>query len=187
MGEEKTEGIKIFTVGNILTMSRLALLPVIIAGIALGNGWLAVAGMGAALVTDLLDGRISRRMGTASEFGGNLDSTIDFVLLHGVFIAFYAAGRIRTEQFMVIYAVMLATLALNLLGSSAGKGQGVVKTRFGKPTGALEYTYLLFLVVMMVMKSSPALAVVNWVIFGAIGFFGLIYIVECITRLRKLV
>lgn len=183
MSGDKTTGVKILTLGNMLTLARLALLPAIIAGIALGNGWLAVGAMAAALVTDLLDGRVSRRMGTASEFGGNLDSTIDFVLLHGVFIAFYAAHVIGTGQFLVIYTVMLATLALNFVGS----GGGVVKTKFGKPTGALEYAYLLFLVAMQVIKGNSITTIANWVIFGAIAAVGIVYIAECIIRLKKLV
>lgn len=187
MTDKKTAGIKILTVGNALTLARLVLLPIIIAGIALNIGYLSVAGMAAAMATDLLDGRISRRMGTASDFGRNLDSSIDFILLHSIFIAFYAVHKIHTAQFAVIYTVMLSTLALQMVTSSVAEDKGVIRTKFGKPTGAFEYSYLLFLVIRQVLTPAPMLEWINWGIFGGIALFGVMYIFECIARLKKLV
>lgn len=178
---------KFFTAGNILTIARLVLLPVIVAGIALDKGWLAVGAMGAALVTDLLDGRVSRKLGTASEFGRNLDSTIDFILLHLVFIAFYAAGRIFTYQFAIVYTAMLATLALNMLSSSVSEESGVVKTKFGKPVGAVEYGLLLLLVVREVAEKNQALGYVITALFAVLGVLVVLYIVECCSRIKGLV
>lgn len=189
MSEEvrKTQPIRLFTLGNMLTIARLVLLPVIIAGIALGAGYVAVAGMAAALLTDLLDGRVSRRLGTASEFGRNLDSTIDFVLLHSLFIALFAAGRLVTYQFAIIYVAMLATLVLQMLSNSAAPEKGLVRPKFGKPTGALEYTYLLFLIVREILPVSSVVGIVNTVIFSALDASALIYILECMIKVRRLV
>lgn len=183
MTEDIKPKTKLFTVGNSLTVSRLVLLPIIIAGISMKIGYLAVAGMAAALLTDLLDGRISRKMGTASNFGRNLDSTIDFILLHALFIAFFAVGRITLYQFVIVYAVMLCTLVLQMLTNNADPEKGVIKTKFGKPTGALEYTYLLFLVVCEVLPITPAINIIDRCIFAVFAILALIYIIECAVKI----
>ncbi len=183
---DTTGNVKYVTVGNLLTASRLALLPLGIAGIALKLGYVAVAAMALALITDLLDGRVSRRMGTASEFGGNLDSTVDFLFLHLFFIAFYAAHYIHTYQFIVIYVSMLATLATQFIGNLVSSQKKVMKTVFSKPTGALEYLYLLFLVVRLVLPKWDALDIVDLTIFGLIAVFVTLHVSECVAQLRSL-
>jgi len=165
MGQSEAP-VKFVTIGNGLTAARLVLLPVIVAGITLHNGWLAVAGMGAALITDLLDGRVSRRLGQASKFGATLDSTIDFVLIYSLFIALYAAGRLATYQFVILYVSMLSNLMLQLGSMASGNADGVVRTVTGKIAGALQYTYLLFLIAREVIPPSSAVEIANVVIFA---------------------
>lgn len=178
--------IKYFTVGNALTASRLVLLPVIIAGIALKIGYLAVIAMGLALLTDLLDGRISRRLNQASEFGGNLDSSIDFIFLHLLFIAFYAVHIIHTYQFIVIYVAMLMTLAGQFTANLvAGNGQ-LVKTVYSKATGAFEYLYLLFLVIRLVIPDMFAVQVADLFIFSFVAVFVALHICESAVYFKQL-
>ena len=186
MENQEPGRVRLFTVGNSLTLARLVLLPVVIAGIAMNMGYLAVAAMAAALVTDLLDGRVSRKLGTASDFGRDLDSTIDFVLLHSLFIAFYAAGRMTIYQFAVIYAAMLATLMLQLVTSGAKSDNGVIRTRFGKPVGGLEYLYVLMLVARELPFRQTALALASDALFGLLAVAAVLYVVECVAKIRKL-
>ena len=162
-------------------------LPFIIAGIALHIGWLAAAGMAVSLVTDLLDGRVSRLMGTASQFGRNLDSTVDFVLLNSLFIALFAAGRMYWYQFAVVYTALLLTLLLQLITSSVMRSGEVIVTRIGKPAGALEYVYLLFLIVREVLTRSRAVEVLGWALFYAVALTIAVYVAECIFKLRRLI
>ncbi|OFX16685.1 MAG: hypothetical protein A2Z18_03955 [Armatimonadetes bacterium RBG_16_58_9] len=187
MENGKPGSVRLFTVGNGFTLSRLVLLPIAISGIALDMGYLAVAGMALALISDLLDGRISRRLGTASDFGKNLDSTVDFVLLYSLFITFYAAGRLATYQFAVIYLAMLATLTLQLLSSGVKSDNAVIRTTFGKPAGALQYTYLLILVAREVAPRQTVLALVGSVLFGILAAAIGLYVIECVVRVRKLI
>ena len=165
---------------------RLILLPVIVAGIVLDIGYLAVAGMAAALVTDLLDGRISRRMGQASQFGATLDSTVDFVLIYSLFIALYAAGRLVTYQFVIIYISMLTNLMLQIGSMGSGKAEGVVRTKTGKLTGALQYTYLLFLVACEVLPGTQTVAVINTALFSLLAVSIIVSSTESVIRLRKI-
>lgn len=143
------------TVANALTFARLILLPVIIFGIVTSHGWVTVVAMAAVLLTDLLDGRIARRLRQATQFGQALDSTVDFVLIYSLFIAFYAAGRLATYQFAILYLAMLTILSLQLLTQGGGT---MASPATGKLVGALEYVFLLFLTVREVLPEAPLLA-----------------------------
>jgi CDP-diacylglycerol---glycerol-3-phosphate 3-phosphatidyltransferase len=172
----------IFQPGNLLTTSRLVLLPVIIAGVVENLGWLALGGMVAAWITDLLDGRLARRLGQAGPFGKTLDSPIDFVLIYSLFMTFYASGRLETWQFLILYLGMFATLLLQLSTSQAGE---VVSTKLSKVAGALEYTFLIFLVVAEVLEPTPLLAQIKLAFFlvlaaGVVGSVG-----ENLWRVRR--
>ncbi|MCX6344881.1 MAG: CDP-alcohol phosphatidyltransferase family protein [Armatimonadetes bacterium] len=174
------------TIGNALTASRLVLLPIIIAGIALNMGYVAVVAMGLALLSDLLDGRVSRYLKQASEFGAALDSTVDFIFLHLLFVAFYAAHVIHTYQFLVIYAAMLMTLAVEFMANLVSDRAEVVKTRFSKPVGAFEYLYLLFLVVRLVIPNTTNVMIVDLVIFAAIALCVVLHLWESCVCLKLL-
>jgi phosphatidylglycerophosphate synthase len=170
---------------NLLTFSRLALLPVVIAGIVTGHGWLAVVAMVLVWVTDLLDGRLARRQGQPSAFGKTLDSTVDFVLIYSLFITFYAAGRLATYQFVILYLGVLTILALQFSQMGTG-GEGLAATRLGKVTGALQYLYLLFLVAREALPPYLLLPTVNTVLFGALTAAIVLHGVECGLRARRL-
>lgn len=186
MGKKQAGAVKLTGIGNMLTIARLVFLPVIVAGISLDLGWLTVGAMAAALVTDLLDGRLARRFNQASEFGRTLDSTIDFVLIYSLFIAFFAAGRLATHQFVVIYVAMLTNLVMQISAVAANASNGIVRTRTGKLTGALQYTYLLFLVVREVMPEGNAIvAGVDAGLFGVLTVAVVFSSAQSISRLRR--
>lgn len=178
--------VKYVTLGNMFTASRLVLLPIGIAGIAHEIGWLTAAAMALALITDLLDGRVSRRMGTASEFGANLDSIVDFLFLNLFFIAFYATHEIRTYQFIVVYISLLATLATQFITTLVSSQNKVAKTKYSKPAGAFQYLYLLFLGARLVLPPYSALKVVDVTIFALIVVFVALHVYECVALLRVL-
>jgi phosphatidylglycerophosphate synthase len=68
------------TLPNLLTASRLVLLPVLWGLALLGEAvWLGI-GVMAASITDMLDGYLSRRWNQTSEFGARLDSVADHLL-----------------------------------------------------------------------------------------------------------
>ena len=165
MSPNSTDATGILSAANAFTFSRLLLLPIMIVGIVTGSGWLTVLGMLLVLLTDLLDGRIARRLGQSSSFGGTLDSTVDFVLIYSLFITFYAAGRLATYEFAFLYLAMLTILLVQLLSTATNAGQATPSTILGKLTGALQYGFLLFLAVGEVLPESRLLA------WGHTGFF----------------
>ncbi len=168
------------TIANALTFARLILLPVIIFGIVTSHGWVTVVAMAAVLLTDLLDGRIARRLRQASQFGQALDSTVDFVLIYSLFIAFYAAGRLATYQFAVLYVAMLTILSLQMLTQGGGT---TASPATGKLVGALEYVFLLFLTTREVLPEARVVASLEIVLFLALAAAIAVNSVVCVRMM----
>ncbi len=186
MGAEKSAAVSVLTPANLLTYSRLILLPVVIVGVATRSGYLAVGAMVVLWITDLLDGRIARLMKQAGAFGKTLDSTVDFVLIYSLFITFYAAGRLATYQFAFLYLAMLTILSLQFALTAAGRDE-VASTTLGKVTGALQYLYLLFLVAMEVIPKSRIVSIVNIVLFAALALAIVLNSIQCVAAMRNIV
>ena len=174
------------TLANALTVARLALLPLVIAGIARGQGRLAAAVMAVIVVTDLLDGRIARRLGQASSFGGTLDSTIDFVLIYSLFIAFYAAKRLSDIQFAILYLAMVSTFLLQIISLANPEAASVVRSRSGKVTGALQYLYLLLLVAKEALPGVQALIIADTLLFIPLAAAIVVSTVSAAFGIRRL-
>lgn len=184
--EKETEQPLRMTIGVMFTLSRLLLLPVIIAGVALKIGWLSAAAMTAAVLSDLADGGIARLRGEWTQAGKDLDSVIDFILIHSVYIAYYASGNLPTYQFVVIYVAMLMTLLVHFVHTAKG-AEGLANTRFSRATGALEYGYLLYLVAGEVIPSNRLWDQAGFAIFAVLAVLAVIFCIECIVLLKKTV
>ncbi len=188
MTNESTGVRNIFTIANGLTYARLVLLPFVIVGLVTDNGWLVVGAMFLAWFTDLLDGKFARRAGPPTAFGKALDSTVDFAFIYCLFIAFYAAGRLATYQFAFLYLAMITILSLQLFLTGTGRDEEVATTRLGKPTGALQYAYLLFLAALEVLPPENAIiATVHGVYFIVLAVAIVANSVECILVMRNIV
>jgi len=88
-------------VANLLTLSRLLLVPAIVEAILSGRHVRTLALFLAAAVTDLADGMAARRFKVQTGAGAYLDPIADKCLLSGIFLAL-AAARIVPWWFVVI-------------------------------------------------------------------------------------
>lgn len=68
------------TISNMLSASRLAMVPVLLVLAWQGLQWAFVMVLVLSFVSDLLDGMIARRLGQASMLGAKLDSWGDFAV-----------------------------------------------------------------------------------------------------------
>ena len=68
----------LWTPPNLITLSRLFLAPVLLVLAYAGESTAFLALFCASLVTDIVDGKLARWLGQASEFGARLDSWADF-------------------------------------------------------------------------------------------------------------
>src|SRR5262249_41883884 len=90
-----------FNLPNLLTLSRLALVPFIIQAILDGRHLAALALFAIAAATDLLDGAAARRFGISTPVGAYLDPIADKCLMSGVFLAL-AMARLAPWWFVCV-------------------------------------------------------------------------------------
>ncbi len=80
--------------------------------------------------TDVVDGYIARRTGSASAYGGVFDSIADALV--AVIMLFCLVPRLHWEGWMILWIALIAAVRLVSLGVGSG--------RFGRP--AFVHTYL---------------------------------------------
>ena len=90
-GERAGEvGSEIWTIPNILSMLRLALVPVFLVFIVQGDYVVSLVVLIVASLTDLLDGYLARRLGQVTRLGQLLDPAADRLY---IFAALLEIGR----------------------------------------------------------------------------------------------
>jgi phosphatidylglycerophosphate synthase len=116
-------------IADVLSGTRLLLIPILSVAALLGNGRLVAIGLLVAGATDFLDGYLARRLGQASKAGARLDSLADNLLLVAAvaWIELLHPEILRENTALVAVAIglYLASLKggrLNLLTSKVAGG-----------------------------------------------------------------
>ncbi len=135
-----------FTYADALTGSRLVMLPYLLYGLVTRQVGLTVATLAVMIGTDLVDGRIARRMGRARPFGGVFDSTIDFVVIYSLFTALWLLGILPWWKWAVIFFPALLMAATQILHLLRAPEVTFAPARVGKLVGEIQFVYLPFLV-----------------------------------------
>ena len=101
----------------------------------------------AAGVSDMIDGFIARKTGTASEFGSKLDTAADFVLVFCCLIKLIPVLDIPT--WLIIWIIVIAVIkAVNLISGYVMRKEFVtLHTEMNKATGILLFILPLTLTV----------------------------------------
>ncbi|MCX4746524.1 CDP-diacylglycerol--glycerol-3-phosphate 3-phosphatidyltransferase [Kitasatospora sp. NBC_01287] len=100
----------LWNLANLLTMLRLALVPVFVALLLVDGGhnpkWRAVAwaAFAIAMITDLFDGEIARRKGLVTDFGKIADPIADKAIMGAALIGLSALGDLPWWITVVILA-----------------------------------------------------------------------------------
>jgi phosphatidylglycerophosphate synthase len=130
---------------NLITLLRLAFLPFIYAALASGTDtgrWLGLGLFIGAALTDLLDGFIARKTGTASPLGAMLDLGADR-LLTLVTVAGLLVGGALGPLAMAAGVVMVARdLIVATFGEALGKGGRMPESKLERPKIALQFAGL---------------------------------------------
>ena len=104
---------------NILTSTRIALMPLVAAVAFAGARQWFVALLGVALVTDVLDGYFARRFHSDSEFGRKLDSVADYVTLFtgllGVWLLWPGVVRREWVWFVAVMGSFFAAMIFSFV------------------------------------------------------------------------
>jgi cardiolipin synthase len=134
---------RIVTIPNILSVSRLVLLPVVLLLLFKRQGTAAVAVMLVSWSTDALDGHLARKLGQVSNLGRVLDHLVDKVWVSSVLVTLVF---IRNLPLLIAGAVILRDLVI-LVGSGVimkTKGSLVSSDVVGKITGCAFALMILF-------------------------------------------
>ena len=121
---------------NLLTIIRMALVPVFVVFFYWGHGGaqvyivLAFVVFGAAAVTDAIDGHIARKYNLITNFGKLMDPLADKVLTTAAFIVFVDVGII--PAWMVIVMLAREFIITGLRGVAASEGVVIEASLSGK-------------------------------------------------------
>ena len=124
-------GDRVFTVPNALSLSRLFMVPVVVALLLARADGLAAAFFVLAAATDFLDGRLARRAGP-TRLGQILDPVADRLMLSSVAVVLAVRGLLPVWA----VAILVARDLLALIGSLV-VGSKIRVNRVGKAATAL--------------------------------------------------
>lgn len=102
---------RILTVANLVSLARLALVPVYLVLLLAGHDLAATLVFAVAAATDFLDGQIARRTHTVSKLGQLLDPAVDRLLMVCGVLGVFLVGRLPLWVILVVVgrdALMLA-------------------------------------------------------------------------------
>jgi CDP-diacylglycerol--glycerol-3-phosphate 3-phosphatidyltransferase len=135
---------------NVLTLGRIALIPVFGLVFLLPVGWANVAAAGIfalAAVTDWLDGYLARRLGQTSAFGAFLDPVADKLMVAVALVALVAVNSSPLLAFpaAVIIGREIAVSALREWMAELGKRARVAVSSVGKVKTAAQMISIVML------------------------------------------
>ncbi len=131
---QQTGAARLITIPNILSLSRIILLPIVLLFLLQRQGTVAVVVMGLSWTTDALDGWLARRLGQVSNLGRVLDHLVDKVWVGTVLVCLVS---VRDLPIIIAGAAILRDLLI-LAGSIVimkAKGSFVSSDVLGKITG----------------------------------------------------
>lgn len=123
MSESEKQSQAIWNIPNILTLMRIAAIPLMATLLMSGSRetcfW-AAALFSAASFTDWLDGYLARRMGIVTVFGKFLDPIADKLIVMAALIMIIPFGRVPAWMVLVILSREIIITGLRSIASSEG-------------------------------------------------------------------
>ena len=136
---------------NLLTISRIAVIPVVVASFYLPDfwsQWLACGLFVAACITDWLDGHFARRWKQQSEIGRFLDPIADKLLVAAALFMLAATGRIADWTILPALVILMREILVSGLREYlAGLRVRVPVSRLAKWKTGIQMTAIAFLLV----------------------------------------
>ena len=163
---------------NVLTLLRILLVPVLVAGLLAGTSegdLLAAIVFCLASGTDFVDGWLARRRSSITTFGKLMDPLADKLLVTAALVSLVSLHRVDAWVAMVIIAREFAVTGLRLVAMESG-GHVIPASLWGKAKTALQMAMVLAIIAFDPARWIDALVyftVVVTVLSGADYFFGL--------------
>jgi len=127
-------------VPNLVTFSRIILIPLIVGVFYLPDDWLSYTAKNqiaawvfiVAAVTDWLDGYLARKLNQTSAFGAFLDPVADKLIVVGALVVLLALARVDPLVALIIVGREIAISALREWMAVLGQGKSVAVAFIGK-------------------------------------------------------
>ena len=138
-----------FTISNFLTLSRIALVPFIVIGIMYAKWFQVFLLLIIAIITDMLDGYLARKLNQFTKLGAYLDPIADKFLLFSMFaaLAFVRSPSFKIPVwFVVLFFLRELTLLVGTIVMSLLKIPFEIKPSvWGKMTTFFQSTFILWI------------------------------------------
>ena len=159
-------------IANVITVSRIALIPFIIILLLQGNSFWAFVLFLAGALTDLLDGYVARRMKLESDFGKTFDPLADKLLVIGILGTLLIMGEVSWIPVSIIFAREIAVSLFRAYKATQGKAFGARFLAKAKTVSQLLAVGILIL----------KLPFADWVLWAA----AILSVVSGVDYVRKL-
>jgi CDP-diacylglycerol---glycerol-3-phosphate 3-phosphatidyltransferase len=130
----------LINVPNLITMSRIILIPLLIGLYYVPGEWLSLEAKNAAAtalfilaaVSDWLDGYLARRLNQTSAFGAFLDPVADKLIVAGALVVLLWLNRVEMLVALIIIGREIAISALREWMAKVGQAKSVAVAFIGK-------------------------------------------------------
>ncbi|MGX7825027.1 CDP-diacylglycerol--glycerol-3-phosphate 3-phosphatidyltransferase [Actinokineospora sp. 24-640] len=177
--------VPLLNIANLLTMSRLALVPVFLLALFAGDGtevfwrWTSAFVFAVASITDHIDGKLARRHGLITDFGKIADPIADKALTGAALVGLSVLGEL---PWWVTVVIAVREVAVTLLRFWVIRHGVIPASRGGKLKTLLQVVAIgLFL-----LPLPGWLLVVAWVVMGAAVVLTVVTGVDYAVRAVKL-
>ena len=179
---------RIFTVPNILSFIRLALVPVFLLLIIQGHDGWALIVLVFSSVSDFLDGVIARRFKQVSRLGQLLDPAADRLFIFAALIGLLVRDVIPWWLLVVIVGRDAMLLILGILGANFGYGPLPVHHLGKVATACLFYALPILMIGQAFPQTAAIVDPIGWAfaLWGAFLYWwaGAIYFSETVRLAR---
>ena len=177
--------VPLWNLANVLTMSRLVLVPVFVAALFVRDGtdpaWRVAAAviLGIASLTDRLDGDLARRRGLVTNFGTIADPIADKALIGSALVSVSLLGELSWWITLLIAGRELVVTGLRLWVLRYGM---IPVSRGGKVKSFTQAVAL----VLYVLPLPPGAYPVRWAVMGIAVALTVVTGVDYIVRALRL-
>jgi len=170
---------------NLLTLSRLAAIPLLMALLLVrfpGHDQVAAALFIVFSFTDTLDGQIARRRGMVSDLGKFLDPLADKLLVLSVLIVLVQEGLVAAWVVVVIFSRELLITILRSVGASQGHVIGAA------PLGKTKtVTQMAAVTLLILQRPYPELVLIAAIAVAVAVVFTIVSGIDYLVRFRHLI
>jgi CDP-diacylglycerol--glycerol-3-phosphate 3-phosphatidyltransferase len=145
---------RIWTVPNVLTLSRLPLAALLFVCISYEWWFAGLVTFGVASLTDWIDGWWARKFNQMSAFGRTFDPLVDKVLVGGAFIFLMPVKEAGLTPWMVTVVIARELLVTGIRGYIEALGKKFGADWFGKLKMILQCVALIAILLVMTLRSQ---------------------------------